>query len=320
MKILLSILCLVLLFSLLVMSAYTQPATTEMPKTRIGKDGAEMVLIPAGEFQMGTDSSEIPGLVQWLKGLYPDLNVKAEWFEDETPRHTVYVDAFYMDKYEVTNAQYRKFVQATGRKEPEGFGLKIVEGGKYTITSGFKPWSDKNYNGDQQPVVCVSYEDAKAYAEWAGKRLPTEAEWEKAVRGGLVGKRYPWGDDWPPPAKAGNFADETFKKAFPGALFIPGYDDGYAYPSPVGSYNPNGYGLYDMAGNVWEWCGDFYDKGYYKKSPKMNPKGPDSGVFRVLRGGSCFVSSAYALRVADRLNHKPINCYYYGGFRCALQD
>jgi sulfatase modifying factor 1 len=320
MKMLLSTLCLVLLFSLLVISSYPQPAT-EMRKTRIGKDGAEMVLIPAGEFQMGTDIAEIPGLVQWLKGLCPDWYIKADLFEDETPRHTVYVDDFYMDKYEVTNKQYRMFVQATGRNEPEGFGLSNVNGTKYTGTSGFKPWADKNYNCDKQPVVCISYEDAKAYAEWAGKRLPTEAEWEKVARGGLVGKRYPWGDDWPPPAKSGNLADEAFKKAFPEASsFIPGYDDSYAYTAPVGSFNPNGYGLYDIAGNVWEWCGDWYDNGYYGKSPKQNPKGPDSGTLRVLRGGSWQYNYAGYPRAACRYYAGPsIRCYFVG-FRCVVQD
>jgi len=301
------------------------PQTKELPKSIIGKDGAEMVLIPAGEFQMGTDPAEIPGLVQWIKELYPDSDVEASWFEDETPRHTVYLDAFYIDKHEVTNAQYRKFVQATGRSEPEGFGLVSVKGIEYRWESGFKPWSDENYNGDDQPVVCVSWEDAKAYAEWAGKRLPTEAEWEKAARGGLVGKRFPWGGpreggDWPPPPKAGNFADEAFNKTFPDAtFFIPGYDDGYAYTAPVGSFSPNGYGLYDMAGNVWEWCADWYDEGYYAKSPRENPKGPDSGQYRVLRGGSWDHLDS-TRRVANRFLNGPTFTDYDHGFRCVAQD
>ena len=288
-------------------------------KEIIGKDGAKMVLVPAGEFEMGTDPAEIPGLVQWLKKLYPDLDVKAKWFEDESPRHKVYLDAFYIDKYEVTNAQYRKFVQATGHREPEGFGLEKVSGSAYRIKSGFKPWSDGNYNGDDQPVVCVSWGDAKAYAEWAGKRLPTEAEWEKAARGGLAVKRYPWGDDWPPPPEAGNFADETFKKRFPEAsFFIAGYDDGYAYPAPVGKFTPNGYGLYDMAGNVWEWCADWYDKGYYAISPRRNPSGPGSGQYRALRGESWYNSSiADNLCAAYRYYGVPMSTYNGVGFRCA---
>jgi formylglycine-generating enzyme required for sulfatase activity len=314
------ILCVALLALLLISSAHSQKediratGTEELPKSIIGKDGAKMTLIPAGEFQMGTDPAEIPELVRWAKesGLG---NANASWFEDESPRHTVYLGAFYMDKYEVTNAQYRAFVQATGHKEPEGFGLVKAEGGNYTVVSGFKPWSDESYNGDNQPVVCVTWSDARAYAEWAGKRLPTEAEWEKAAREGLVGKRFSWGDDWPPPPEAGNFADAAFKAAFPDATyFIPGYDDGYAYTAPAGSFAPNGYGLHDMAGNVWEWCADWYDSGYYAKSPRENPEGPNSGTSRVLRGGSWY---GYLLRCANRSYLNPTYAYNYIGFRCA---
>jgi len=292
---------------------------SDKPKEIIGKDGSKMVLIPAGEFQMGTDSAEIPELVKLSKQFDP--KAEASWIEDETPRHTVYVDAFYMDACEVTNAQYKKFVQATGCKEPEGIGL-VVEGDKVSDKFGFKPWQDKNYNGDNQPVVCVSWENAKAYAEWAGKRLPTEAEWEKAGRGGLAVKRYAWGDECPPPKNSGNFADETTKKAFPSWLIINGYDDGYAYTAPVGSYKPNGYGLYDMAGNVWEWCADCYDNKYYADSPKQNPKGPDSkapdpGETRVIRGGCWYNLDTFDLRVSRRSGNDPTMMYYDVGFRCA---
>ncbi len=288
-------------------------------KEIIGKDGAPMVLIPAGEFEMGTDPAEIPELVKLAKESGDD-EAEASAFEHETPRHKVYVDAFYIDKHEVTNAQYRKFVQATGHMEPEGLGLVKVEGKEYALQI-VKPWSDKNYNGDDQPVVCVSWEDARAYAEWAGKRLPTEAEWEKAARGGLVGKRYPWGDDWPPRPKAGNFADKTFKKAFPDVTFFtPGYDDGYAYTAPVGKFAPNGYGLYDIAGNVWEWCADWYGSSYYASSPKNNPTGPNSGSFRVVRGGSWSRTDARSLRAACRYNCVPTRTYYFAGFRCVAQD
>jgi sulfatase modifying factor 1 len=254
-------------------------------KSKIG-----MVLIPAGEFLMGSNDGE----------------------DSEKPVHTVYLNDFYMDIYEVTNAQYRRFVQATGHREPEGYGH--VNGKWQSV--GFKPWSDSNFSGDNQPVVCVSWEDAKAYCDWAGKRLPTEAEWEKAARGGLTGKKYIWGDAWPPPRGAGNFADKTAKTVFSDWSIIEGYDDGYVYPAPVGSFDPNGYGLYDMAGNVWEWCADWYDLGYYAKSPKENPTGPSYGKYRVLRGGSWSCYGTYYLPAASRYYRiNPTDSYNFNGFR-----
>jgi iron(II)-dependent oxidoreductase len=230
----------------------------------IGKDGAEMVLIPAGEFQMG-DS---------LDGMSNAL-----------PVHTVYLDAFYIDIYEVTNAQYKKFMDATGYKAPTYWNLLDY-------------WNDPNYNAPNNPVVGVSWYDAKAYADWAGKRLPTEAEWEKAARGGLVGKRYPWGDVL-------TYDDANYNGI--------GLKDRWTYTSPVGSFAPNGYGLYDMAGNVWEWCADWYDGSYYANSPKSNPKGPDSGSYKVLRGGSW--NSDDNLRTAHRSPSDPTGDVRHG-FRC----
>lgn len=229
-----------------------------------------MVLIPADEFEMGDHHGV--------------------GFDDEQPVHTVYLDAFYIDKYEVTNAQYRKFMDATGHSAP-----------------GY--WNDALVNAPKQPVVGLSWHDAVAYAEWEGKRLPTEAEWEKAARGGLVGKRYPWGDEAP---DAGGVYRANYD---PG-----GFDeDGYFYTSPVGSFAPNGYGLYDMAGNVWEWCADWRDGGYYANSPYNNPLGPDSGSFRVLRGGSWLYGPG-RLRVADRDDYSPSLTDINIGFRCVSQD
>jgi sulfatase modifying factor 1 len=137
-------------------------------------------------------------------------------------------------------------------------------------------------------------------------------------RGGLAGKRYVWGDDWPPPKNSGNFADEAVKKTFPGWTIISGYYDGFAYTAPVGSYKPNGYGLYDMAGNVWEWCSDWYDYKYYADSIKLNPKGPDSGEDRVLRGGSWIFPDTDVLRVALRYNYAPASTNDDVGFRCVV--
>lgn len=256
----------------------TEQEQITLPDKITGRNSAPMMLIPAGEFQMGTPDGE----------------------SDEKPVHTVYLDAFYLDVYEVTNAQYKRFIDATGHR-------------------ALAYWSDLNLNAPEQPVVGVSWHDAVAYCEWAGERLPTEAEWEKAARGGLVGKKYTWGDDWPPPSKAGNFADKAFKRAFPdAALFITGYDDGYAYPASVGKFAPNGYGLYDMTGNVWEWCSDWYDSGYYANSPRRNPMGPNSGTRRVVRGGSWRDANALHVRVALHNNDEPMGTPNNFGFRCVM--
>jgi len=248
-----------LLFVLLTFIAGCAKAP-ELPSI-VDKDSAEMVFIPAGEFEMGSND-----------------------YDDEKPVHTVYLDAFYIDIYEVTNAQYKKFMDATGHKAPAY-------------------WNNSNYNDPQQPVFGVSWEDAKAYADWAGERLPTEAEWEKSARGGLVGKKYPWGDDI------------THDNANYGGT---GGKDVWDGPAPVGSFAPNGYGLYDMAGNVWEWCADWYNESYYANSPKQNPTGPSSGKRRVLRGGSWNYDSDVGLRVANRNFHlyDPTYVFSSDGFRC----
>ncbi len=229
-------------------------------KTMVGEDGVPMILIPAGEFQMGSNNGD----------------------DDEKPVHTVYVDAFYMDKYEVTNAQFRKFMDATGCKAP------IY-------------WLDSEYNAPDQPVVGVNWYGAVGYAEWAGKRLPTEAEWEKAARGGLSDKKYPWGDSTNHDAANYNGTDGK---------------DYWGKTSPVGSFAPNGYGLYDMAGNVWEWCSDWYDEDYYSNAPKRNPTGPSSGGYRVMRSGSWSGSNGFYLRCANRDDDRPVSTDVVRGFRC----
>ena len=245
---------------------------------------AGMVLIPGGEFQMGSYDSEAQ--------------------DDEKPVHTVYVDAFYMDKYEVTNAQYKVFVDANPQWQ------KVRLSRAYHDGDYLKPWSGNSYPSGKgsHPVVYVSWYAAMAYAQWAGKRLPTEAEWEKAARGGLVRQNYPWGNGIG--STRANF----------------GYNVGKT--TPVGSYAANGYGLYDMAGNVWEWCLDAYDADFYARSPFWNPIAGDASAYqivnefrrvktsRVLRGGSWGVSVS-GLRVADRSWNTPTNANDYYGFRCA---
>ena len=221
--------------------------------------GAERILIPAGNFLMGSP--------------------KGEGYNNEHPQHTVFLDAFYIDKYEVTNAQYKQFTDATGHRNPKSMDA-----------------APKNLD---HPVEGVSWYDARDYCEWAGKRLPTEAEWEKAARGGLVGKKYPWGDSI-------THDDANYDGI--------GGKDQWKGTAPVGSFAPNGYGLYDMAGNVWGWCADWRNSGYYAKSPPQNPKGPAKGNSLVMRGGSWRSGS---LRVALRGSSSPSVTHDGTGFRCA---
>jgi len=237
----------------------------EGPEKRIiwKKDGAKMVLIPAGSFEMGDHFNES--------------------LARERPVHTVKLDAFYMDKDEVTVGKFRKFVRETG-----------YEYDRWDDVADYSPT-------DKHPIVFVSWNDAAAaYAEWAGKRLPTEAEWEYAARGGLIGKRYPWGDD------EGVARDYANYKGTGGK-------DKWTRCAPVGSFKSNGYGLYDMAGNVWEWCSDWY--GSYSNSPLRNPQGPSTGMGRVLRGGSWF-NVTDRLRAAFRGNSAPADSSVTFGFRC----
>ena len=264
----------------------TMPGADEI----IGSDGAPMVLIPAGEFMMGEHHGD--------------------GRSDERPVHPVYLDAFYIDKYEVTNAQYAQFLNEYGKNtDPAGHTLLYIGspwclienvGGTYRPKAGY----------ETHPVIEVSWYGAAAYAQHYGKRLPTEAEWERAARGTYVGegeyKTYVWGDEWPPPEGAGNFYSQ----------YIDGYHDDYEQIAPVGSFDPNGYGLHDMAGNVWEWCQDWYDSGYYSTSPRNNPTGPTSGGSRVLRGGSWPDSDWSDLRVASRLYNYPDYSCLNVGFRC----
>ena len=252
------------------------------------RKGAEMVLIPAGEFDMGSsDSSKT---------------------RSERPVHTVYLDAFTMDKYEVTNVQYSSFLNAYGKNsDPEGNKLLDIDSKSCLIEEmdeGYKPRTGY----ENHPVVEVSWYGAKAYAEYYGKRLPTEAEWEKAARGGLAGKKYPWGISIGPD-KANYNHDKSRRDTI---------EDMLRLLKPVGSYQPNRYGLYDMAGNAWEWCADRYDAEYYKHSAIKNPKGPDSGTTRVIRGGS-WLHYQGNLRVADRKHYGPSRTDQCIGFRC-VQD
>ena len=219
----------------------------------------ELALIPDGEFLMGSDSQG-----------------------DHNPVHKVYIDTFYMDKYEVTNTKYLRFCKVAGHQLPEFWNMKVFRCG---------------LDYPNHPVVGVSWHDAVEYAVWSGKRLPTEAEWEYAAKGGLAGMNYPNSETLHP-------SDGNYTKSDKGG------------PVAVGSYPPNGFGLYDMQGNIVEWILDFYDRNYYSSSPSANPQGPSSGKFRVIRGGG-WHSGPYCNRVYYR-NALPPNWVDFNvGFRCA---
>ena len=265
-----------------------------IPQTILGKDGAPMVLIPAGDFQMGSG----PGTT---------------YSADTTPAHTVYVDAFYMDVHEVTVGQYNQFIRATGHRP------------LFDNISVFSPT-------DRHPVVFVSWHDAMAYAKWVGKRLPTEAEWEKAARGGLVQKNHSWGDATLDGTQC-NFADKSLRTIWnrerePEDNWADeNLDDGYAYTAPVGSYPPNGYGLYDMTGNVWEWCFDAYDENFYANSPYQNPiadiivkdeKNNIIGINKLcVSRGAAWNDGPPSVWIASRREVDPHVRWGNTGFRCA---
>ena len=271
-------------------------------------DLKNMVFIPAGEFIMGSPEGE---------GAF-----------DEQPQHKVYLDAFYIDKYEVTNAQFKEFVESTEYvtdAERKGYGEVWNLRGGYDSLLNFShvnwrspnawilpsdyniPHPDvwENYNIVDKmdyPVVQVSWNDAQAYAKWAGKRLPTEAEWEKAARG-TDGRIWPWGN--------------VFNINIEGVTVHANIASDYLLP--VGSF-PTGvspYGVYDMAGNVEEWTADWYATDYYIHSPRSNPKGPDSGIARVLKGGSWRHQKSYHVLNASRDYQAPNYSSNFVGFRCA---
>lgn len=219
-----------------------------------------MMLIPGGTFMIGSDHGQ---------------SIAA-------PKHPVTLNAFYMDIHEVSNRDYEEYCLATGYKFPEFWGMDLYKSGP---------------DYPDHPVIGVSQFDASQYAEWAGKRLPTEAEWEHAARGGLEDISYPYGE------KANHNKSR--------------FNDPEADPGPVkiGSYSPNGYGLYDMSGNVWEWVSDWFSESYYSESHEQNPGGPSMGTFSVFRGGGWH--SGGGCTTVHRRNALPSHWVdFAGGFRC----
>lgn len=290
------------------------PAASAPPAPPIELD---VVSVPAGEFTMGTDDP---------RG-YPA--------DGEGPPHRVDVAAFEIGRYAVTNAQFAAFADATGyRTTAEQFGnafvfagllpddfpptqavatapwWRLVEGADWRHPEG--PQSDLDGRGEH-PAVHISWFDAVAFCTWSGTRLPTEAEWEYAARGGLDGVHYPWGDEREP---GGEHRMNVYQGRFPA------HDDGsdgYVGTCPVGSFPPNGFGLHEVTGNVWEWCADWFDPTWYQRSPDTDPRGPATGLARVMRGGSylCHESYCWRYRVDARSANEPDSSTGNLGFRIA---
>jgi formylglycine-generating enzyme len=308
-------------------------------------DIGSMIWIEGGTYSMGADIVNGDG--------------------DEYPKHVVTVEGFYMDPTEVTNAQFAEFVKATGyvttaEQKPDWNEIKkqvppgtprphdsllvaaslvfkpVKESGPVDLNDfaqwwEWKPGADWRHpqgpgssikGKENYPVVQVSWDDAIAYCKWAGKRLPTEAEWEWAARGGLMDNIYPWGNE---PVYKGNAKCNSWQGKFP--VTNTG-SDGYINSAPVKSFSPNGYGLYDVAGNVWEWCSDLYDYNYYRsmKGNTYNPQGPARGfdpnepnvAKRSVRGGSFLCNESYCsgYRVSRRMKCPPDTGMEHVGFRC----
>lgn len=280
------------------------------------KDATVMIKIPAGEFLMGFTEQQIEEMAkEEVARSGGDVNTLISWVRDRFFPHKVHVDAYYIDKYEVTNEQFERFVEETGYiTDAERYGKGLI---RYKRTRKFVEKEGANWRHPQgpgsgisgkmnHPVVQISWNDAQAYAKWVGKRLPAEAEWEKAARGDLIGKKYSWG----------NSIDLSRANYY--SIFRPPFFriEISSTTTPVGDYPPNGYGLYDMAGNVAEPCADYYDEDYYSQSPYKNPQGPAYGGNRVLRGGS-WTTSAESLRCASRNPINPHLSYDFVGFRCS---
>jgi len=281
-----------LIFVLIILCVPRTLLAEDLKKHIKGKDDAMMALIPAGTYDMGSDDEDLI---------------------ETAPTHRVYINDFYMDVHPVTNEQFAEFLNKT--KPPEGpdgardwlvvlrtdlndperkhwWPTEIAyEKGKYVAYKGYR----------DHPVISVSWNAAYEYCEWAEKRLPTEAEWEKAARGGLKGKKFVWGNEIPT------------SEIIHGKVW-----DNNRHAAPLGpakSGRPNGYGLYNMAGSVWEWCFDWYHADYYVNSMRKDPQGPESGRFKVVRGGSWF-NNAPGLRVALRNFLDFMALDETTGFRC----
>lgn len=292
--------------------------------TARGEDPTALAAVPAGRAALGDHFGDgYPG-------------------DGEGPVHEVEVSAFRLGTTTVTNQAFAAFVESTGHRttaETEGYSAVFHTDVAATVAdvlghSPATPWWVGVRGADwrhpegprsgiddraDHPVVHVSHDDARAFARWAGRRLPTEAEWEYAARGGLAGKRYPWGDDLVTggaDGTAGSWPCNIFQGSFPATNTV---EDGWATTAPVTAYRPNGYGLHQMVGNVWEWCSDWFDPTAYDARAQRDPHGPASGTVRVMRGGSFLCHDSYCnrYRVAARSAAPPDSTASNLGFRCA---
>jgi formylglycine-generating enzyme required for sulfatase activity len=285
--------------------------------------GMNLVRIPAGEYMMGSLKREMDWLRLTFRKIWREGH--KQWFQDELPLHPVRITKpFYMGANVVTVAQFRQFVKdsnyKTDAEKGDGGMIFSHQEGRWVPRKEMK-WDSVPWNiADDQPVVFVSWNDADAFCKWLSRkekrtyRLPTEAEWEMGCRGGAVWVRYPWGDKLPGDRDT-NFGDGNPK--LPESLTT--VNDGYKYVSPVGSYPPNGYGLYDMAGNVMQWVQDYYDRNYFEQSPVEDPQGPPSGTSRVNKGGNWYASPADC-RCAFRGFSGPTMSFWNLGFRVVLEE
>jgi formylglycine-generating enzyme len=278
-----------------------------------------MVYLSGGEFLMGTDD----------RAGFPA--------DGEGPVRAVTLQPFWIDEVALSNARFVEFVEATSRvTEAERYGWSFVFGGllpdhfEPTRGAAQAPWWRQVFGADwrhpegphssiekrlEHPVVHVSWNDALAYCAWAGKRLPTEAEWEYAARGGLEQNRYPWGDELTP---GGEHRCNIWQGVFPAHNTL---EDGYLGTAPVGAFRPNGFGLYNVSGNVWEWCSDWFHTSFHVHGPRADPTGPPLGQAKVIRGGShlCHDSYCNRYRVAARSSNTPDSSTGNMGFRCVKE-
>ncbi|MEM7334276.1 MAG: formylglycine-generating enzyme family protein [Chloroflexota bacterium] len=289
------------------------------PPIHQSPDRQNMIQLQGGEFLMGSQDKSFPS-------------------DGEGPVRRIKVNPFWIDAYTVTNAEFAKFIAATGyQTEAEKFGWSYVfylflpEDHPPTRAVQSAPWWRQVFGAtwqhpegphsnldkrDEHPVVHVSWNDANAYANWVGKRLPTEAEWEFAARGGLSQARYPWGDTLTPKGKhmcniwQGKFPEKNSQS------------DGFIGTAPAKSFKPNKFGLYNVSGNVWEWCSDWFNPTYHVQGPKDNPTGPPMGEGKVMKGGSylCHRSYCNRYRMGARTSNTPDSSTGHMGFRLVMSE